>query len=227
MKSSACVVAAALLGLSPAAMAHVPRIERSDSSEAQPHQITTALEKSIAIYAGLHESDNVDVYQFTITAEDLANGSNKIHTGTLTPRCEAYRSFTQSVYLLGPEQQALPAPTEEILSHILVTVPHTYGAIEVPQEELDDRDETSYYEKFAGTWYWWEHKTDVYVDRPGVYWLVVQANDATSGDYVLEFGDQEHWTAADIARTLVILPWLRQHREIHDASCRDEQRHQE
>jgi hypothetical protein len=209
-----------LCGATTRALAHVPFLEDIDSSACLRNKITTPLEKSIAIYAGLGEHDGVDVFEFKVTQEDLTNQTNKIHTGILTPRCTAHRTFFPSLFLIGPAQAAIPYPSRELRSRIAVAIPKTYGAIEVQDGALDDRDEKSFFEEHTGTWYWWEHKLDLYVEVPGVYLLIVQTNRKEPGDYVLEFGDKEQWTPADWERAKILMPFLQEHREIRSEACR-------
>ncbi len=209
-----------IFGMSPLVWAHVPYLEESDSTASRPSLIVTPLSKSIAIYSGLGGRDGVDVFEFKVSDDDLSNHTDKIHTGILIPRCEDHRLFMPSVFLIGPAQAVIPRPSVALRRRIAVPIPKRYGAIELPQEAPDNRDESSFFEEHTGTWYWWEHKLDLFVDRPGVYWIVVQSNHKVPGDYVLEFGDEEQWTPADWERAGVLMPFLREHREIRSASCR-------
>lgn len=209
-----------MYGMSPLVWAHVPYLEGADATASRPNQIVTPLSKSIATYAGLGGQDGVDVFEFRVTDEDLANQTNKMHTGILVPRCQAHLLFMPSLFLIGPAQAVIPHPSKALRRRVAVRIPKRYGAIEVPQEVLDNRDESSFFEEHTGTWYWWEHKLDLFVDRPGVYWLVVQSNHKVTGDYVLEFGDKEQWTPADWERAGVLMPLLTEHREIRSESCR-------
>jgi hypothetical protein len=209
----------ALVNASPAT-AHVPYF--ASDARNSPVVIQTGLKKSVVFYARLLPNGEIDGYFVEVTPEDLLDsGTAVLHAGVLVPRCRELHQFAPELYLIGPAQRGLVTPDRDDERHLPLVVPEGHGyasaAMRVPKET---RDETLYYERYSGTYYWRQPDIDIEISRPGVYRLFVLDQGRSGGDYVLEFGDTEILTARDWVRAAAATPFLRAHWEIADHGCR-------
>lgn len=204
MKREILALACAVLiaGTAATAAAHVPYIERNDLSWLVPFEITDVTQ-SIAVYAWLQTSSDVDVYTFRVT-EPV-----RLFAEVIVPVCPAYEAFLPSYAIVGP---GLPAPS----APLPLPLPLGYGAI-VVDNVPPGTPRTTFYEPFGGKSYYSGVAFDEAVSGPGPWAILVWDPYESGGDYVMTSGYVEEFGRAEVLRSLVTTPYIRRNKELHTA----------
>lgn len=188
-------------GASPAE-AHVPYIERVDISAARPFTIQDVAQ-SKAFYAWLQTADDVDYLEFEVT------DPVRVYTQAIVPVCPGYEQFLPWLAVIGP---GLPPPTEALPAGY--TLPPGYGAIVVPNVAPGQPRDT-FYEPFGGKFYYDAPLFDQVVSTPGQWAIIYYDLTGGVGDYVGVVGIEERFRGADILRSLINTPIIRNDGELH------------
>ncbi len=198
----------AFLFFIPTALAHVPYLERRDSSAEQPFQVRRSITQSIAVYSWLKTdwvkpSTDIDVYSFTINDQPL-----RIFLEVIVPVCEGYyANFTPWFALVGP---GLPPPNQTIPFNI----PEGYGVI-VKQDAPPGRPREQFYEPFGGKSYYQGPRFDETINISGTYSVYYWDPYQKGGDYVAVLGYKEQFPPIDFLRALINTPLIRRDYELH------------
>jgi hypothetical protein len=201
-------IACMCLCLFPTVLAHVPYLERRDSSVQQPFQVRRSITQSIAVYSwletdGVNPSTDIDVYSFTIKDQPL-----RIYLEVIVPVCDGYyANFTPWFALVGP---GLP-PSNQTLPFDL---PLGYGVI-VKQDAPPGNSREEFYEPFGGKSYYQGPRFDETVYIWGTYYVYYWDPYQKGGDYVAVLGYKEQFPPLDILRALINTPLIRHDRELH------------
>lgn len=196
------------LFLIPSALAHVPYLERRDSSAEQPFQVRRSIAQSIAVYSWLKTdwvkpSTDIDVYSFTINDQPL-----RIFLEVIVPVCEGYyANFTPWFALVGP---GLPPPNQTIPFDI----PEGYGVI-VKQDAPPGSPREQFYEPFGGKSYYQGPRFDETINISGTYSVYYWDPYQKGGDYVAVLGYKEQFPPIDFLRALINTPLIRRDYELH------------
>ncbi len=197
------------LFLIPSALAHVPYLERRDSSAEQPFQVRRSIAQSIAVYSWLKTdwvkpSTDIDVYSFTINDQPL-----RIFLEVIVPVCEGYyANFTPWFALVGP---GLPPPNQTIPFDI----PEGYGVI-VKQDAPPGSPREQFYEPFGGKSYYQGPRFDETINISGTYSVYYWDPYQKGGDYVAVLGYKEQFPPIDFLRALInTTPLIRRDYELH------------
>jgi hypothetical protein len=196
------------LCLFPTVIAHVPYLERRDSSAQQPFQVRRSITQSIAVYSwlqtdGVNPSTDIDVYSFTIKDQPL-----RIYLEVLVPVCDGYyANFTPWFALVGP---GLPPPNQTLPFNL----PLGYGVI-VKQDNPPGSPREEFYEPFGGKSYYQGPRFDETVYIWGTYYVYYWDPYQKGGDYVAVLGYKEQFPPVDILRALINTPLIRHNLELH------------
>ncbi len=196
------------------AWAHFPIMGHTDSSAKKPHILLRPFEKSVAIYTKFESPEDVDVYEFELTDDDLKNGSTKIFTGTVVPACAPLKNLLTTWILIGPRQDSL-ADTLSPELQALTGIKAGDGSLLVTNSVQGE----IWHEPFTDHWYFMQKRQTVQLRIAGLYKIFVFPSPAAAGDYVFEFGDKEMWSVADILHTLWLYPKLLFESEISTKAC--------
>ena len=198
-----------LAGLSTAAAAHVPYLERRDFTLQDPFVVPYTIEQSIAVYAWLQQepdgsSFDADVYRFEIKEP------TRIYVELLVPVCSQYTEFVPWFALIGP---GLPASGLDVP----FALPPGYGAV-VVENVPPGTPRDQFYEPFGAKAYFEGPVFDETVSEPGTYFVAFWDPYRQGGDYVAVLGAEEIWRPEDILRALFVTPAIRADKELH-VSC--------
>ncbi|MBN1860423.1 MAG: hypothetical protein JW840_03060 [Candidatus Thermoplasmatota archaeon] len=196
------------LFLLPSALAHVPYLERRDSTIKKPFQVRKSITQSIAVYSWLQTdwvtpSTDIDVYSFTITNKPL-----RVFLEVIVPVCGGfYANFTPWFALVGP---GLPPPNQTLPFEI----PHGYGVI-VKQDAPPGSPREEFYEPFGGKSYYRGPGFDETLYLWGTYYVFYWDPYQKGGDYVAVLGYKEQFPPLDFIRALINTPLIRRGYELH------------
>ncbi len=209
------------LSIAGQSMAHVPYIEGRDFEEGEVFEVPGPLNKSIAVMAHFHDSFDIDVAAFTLSADDLTTCEGgvcgtQVHIGSMVPACTLYVDVLPSVALVGPQQASLPSPGED--DDYPFEVEWDEGVTVVHNDEQGEK----YYEPFTMKSYYRQNTAKVFLTEPGTYWIYYWEPGGAIGDYVMEVGDVEIWGLREIIQALRNEWYLIHDREIHNKQCRRE-----
>lgn len=182
------------------ALAHVPFIEHFDYTWSRPF-VVEDVELSIACYAWLQSSTDVDYYAFNVTEP-----GTRIFAEVLVPVTPAYIRFRPSFALIGPR---LPPPTEVLP----VELEPGYGALVFHDESTHPREWE--YEPFGAKAYYAGPRLDMTVDVLGGYTLIYWDPAGRTGDYVAVIGATESFEGPNLVRAVVNTPQIRRDAELH------------
>lgn len=192
--------------------AHVPHFLDADPSKKNPHILKRPYQQSIAIYTEFDSQNDIDVYQFTLTQEDLKQGAVETLIGSLVPACKPLEKLLTNVLLIGPQQEGFTLIDHNI--NDLLDIPQDqYGVL------LKNEKQTHIWEEPYTAHYYFRHKRQkLNLTKDGVYTIYVWGSG--QGDYVFEFGDDEIWPLKDILYTLWVYPKLLLELEISTKDCK-------
>jgi hypothetical protein len=159
--------------------------------------------QSKAFYAWLESATDVDYFQFEVT------NPVRIYTQAIVPMCPGYEQFLPWLAVIGP---GLPPPTEALPAGY--TLPPGYGAIVVPNVTPGQPRDT-FYEPFGGKYYYDAPLFDQVVSTPGMWSIIYYDLTGDVGDYVGVVGIEERFRPADIIRSLINTPIIRNDGELH------------
>lgn len=182
-----------------AAQAHVPYLEREDYSAERPFVVQDP-EQSIAVYAWLQKTNDVDIYRLDVTGT-----STRIVLELLVPVNLAYLKFLPTYALIGP---GLPPPTEPLP----FAVPSGQGVL-VFDHESEKRPLE--FEPFGGKWYFIGPELDDTLPTAGTWRIAVWNREGRRGDYTLAIGFAERFAGPDLVRALVNTKIIRENGELH------------
>jgi len=197
-----------LLCLVPTVLAHVPYLERHDSTVQQPFQVRRSITQSIAVYSwletdGVNPSVDIDVYSFTIKDKPL-----EVYLEVIVPVCDGYyANFTPWFALVGP---GLPPLNQTVP----FDVPQGCGVI-VKQDVPPGSPREQFYEPFGGKSYYQGPRFDETINISGTYYVYYWDPYQTGGDYVAVLGNKEQFPPLDILRALINTPLIRHDYELH------------
>lgn len=208
---------------------HFPVFPGDEPGFASPHTIERPYQKSIAIYSHFASTDDVDVYQFSVSEADLRNGDLELLIGSLVPACEPLRNLLTGWALVGPAQQTLPGQVADLPEELRSEIESAgntegLGVLQV----LNVQQGKVWHESYTDHYYFWQQRREVKVNRTGEYKILIWplsggaaggSDSAVIGDYVLEFGDKEIWSTMDILYTLLVYPKLLMEKEIVTPGC--------
>lgn len=211
MKRSSVVLfvfVCASLFLIPTVLAHVPYLERRDSSAQQPFQVRKSITQSIAVYSWLetdwvNASTDIDVYSFAIKDKPL-----RVFLEVIVPVCDGfYVNFTPWFALVGP---GLPPPNQTLPFDL----PGGCGVI-VKQDLPPGSPRQEFYEPFGGKSYYQGPRFDETINITGTYYVYYWDHYQTGGDYVAVLGYKEQFPPLDFLRALINTPLVRRGYELH------------
>ncbi len=192
----------------PTTLAHVPYLERHDSSFEAPFQVRKSIIQSIAVYSWLktdwvNPSTDIDVYSFTIKDQPL-----RIFLEVIVPVCDGfYANFTPWFALVGP---GLPLPNQTLPFDL----PQGYGVIVKPDAPPGSPRE-QFYEPFGGKSYYQGPRFDETLYYWGTYYVYYWDPYEKGGDYVAVLGYKEQFPPIDFLRSLINTPLIRHDYELH------------
>jgi hypothetical protein len=208
-KSRLCILFIGMfLFLVPTNLAHVPYIERRDSTFEKPFQVRKSITQSIAVYSWLetdyvHPSMDVDVYSFNIKDKPL-----RIYVEVIVPVCDGfYANFTPWFAIIGP---GLPPPNQTLPFEI----PQGYGVLVKPDAPPGSARE-QFYEPFGGKSYYQGPRFDETLYCWGTYYVFYWDPYQKGGDYVAVLGYKEQFPPVDFLRALINTPLIRHDKELH------------
>ena len=185
-------------------LAHVPYLEEDNFTEKKPFQVTS-IEQSIAVYAWLEfedgYSEDIDVYTFELTEPA------RVFVELLVPECAEYKDFLPWFAIIGP---GLPMPETEVP----FSIPDGYGLI-VLENYQPGEERPTFFEPFGDKSYYRGPSFDEVLVELGTYYLYYWDPYQMGGDYVAIIGYEESFTLADIIRSLIYTPMIRQNKELH------------
>lgn len=156
--------------------AHQPYCEVEDLDFANPMSIEDPT-ISLALYATLDASEDVDYFAFTGEAGD------KVLLGLTIPQIVGQDLFAPQFALLGPSLEYsledLPAKIETGNYETMVTIP------------VQDGETDSFFEPFSFTRYWERQETTVELPSDGNYLIAVWSPVDELGRYVMIVGSKE------------------------------------
>jgi len=192
--------------LFPSTLAHVPYLEKTDFTVAQPFEVHHSITQSKAVYAWLdtdfvHPCTDVDVYKFSIRRP------LKIHLEVIVPVCNGfYANFTPWFALVGP---SLPTPNMTLPFDL----PPGDGAIIM--QEFPGQPRHQFYEPFGGKYYYQGPVFDKKVNTTGTYYVYYWDHYQKGGDYVAVLGYTEVFYPLDIVLSIINVPIIRHNGELH------------
>lgn len=187
------------------ALGHVPYFERIDFREARPFAVPKSVEQSIAVYAWLRSTRDLDFYAFQLDGGQ----PTRVFLEVLVPVCPGYENLLPWFAVVGP---GLPAP--EPGTTLPFEVPPGEGVVVMPNLAPGEPRDT-FYEPFGGKSYYQGPRFDQFLSGPGAYKVVYWDPRGAIGDYVAIIGADEIWEADDIARAVRLTPVIRQNGELH------------
>ncbi len=189
------------VGVAPAE-AHVPYIERYDSTESRPFMLDDVVQSKV-FYAWLQSATDIDYYRFEVT------DPVRVYAQAIVPVCPGYEQFLPWLAVIGP---GLPTPSEGLPAGF--TLPPGYGAIVLPNVPPGETRET-FYEPFGGKYYYDAPIFDQVVTQPGHWGIIYYDLTGSVGDYGGVIGIEERFRPVDIVRSLINTPIVRQNGELH------------
>lgn len=195
MKYTRALTAIYIASLSFSSWAHVPYLENSDYTPAQPF-VVEDVENSKSIHGALEKPDDVDILNIRI------DEPARIYTSTNIPFCPQYESFAVTYALTGP---GLPLPETDLP----VRLADGHGAV-VVRTEFDSVDERPvFFEPFGGRLMW--EGPDFAIDQaaPGEYQMIIWNESGAPGNYIAVVGQKEIFGPAEIAQARSVSPRLR------------------
>ncbi len=202
------VLISCFLFFMPAAIAHVPYLERRDSTIEEPFQVRKSITQSIAVYSWLqtdwvNPSTDIDVYRFTIHDKPL-----RVYLEVIVPVCDGfYANFTPWFALVGP---GLPPPNQTLPFDI----PEGCGVI-VKADAPPGSPRDQFYEPFGGKSYYQGPRFDETINLTGTYTVYYWDPYQKGGDYVAVLGYKEQFPPIDFLRALINTPLIRHDYELH------------
>lgn len=187
------------------ALGHVPYFERIDLRDARPFEVPKSVEQSIAVYAWLRSTRDLDVYAFRL---DDAQPT-RVFLEVLVPVCPGYENLLPWFAVVGP---GLPPPVPG--DSLPFEVPPGEGVVVLPNLEPGEPRST-FYEPFGDKSYYQGPRFDQFLSGPGAYQVIYWDPRGARGDYVAIIGAEEIWEADDIQRALRLTPIIRQGGELH------------
>jgi hypothetical protein len=180
---------------------HVPFLENTDFSEAEPFLIEPPLNKSRAVYGWLHSGTDIDVYTFEL------NEQSHLRAFSLVPVCPDYEDFFPSFAVVGP---GLTTPG----NHLPFKIPEGYGAL-VISNTPPGKNRNTFFEPFTNKNYYRGPSFDQFISTAGTWYVYFWDPSGRGGDYVAVFGFTERFSLKDILRALINTPKIWFDKELH------------
>ncbi len=173
------------------ALAHNPRVERTDWSDFENPYVIEDGDVSFAFFGYLDSAEDIDVFQIIFEDE-----TPTLHIDDFVPVCGAHYADFYLDYVVLADDYATASDYEDL--ELPFELPEDAGilfASERPEYD-ENTDERPYlYEHHTRRDYYESPEYDIELPAAGQYWLVLYNADGLAGDYLLATGILEQFFA--------------------------------